>query len=165
MAEAIGILGNLFCMDKKDSRYFSKKITYFMDIKLTLSVFQESKLLSGEVFGLFLKVNIMGTPESFSLSSCVSFFQLLPNSCSFLQSLLPWSLQHCCSSLCLVVVERKTDADWSSASMRKLRVVQLIATLKPPEIIQESGFLWKPTGSVLLFILLLLELQMSEAYL
>lgn len=39
MAESIGILGNLFCMDKKDSRNFSKRITYFMDNKLTLSIF------------------------------------------------------------------------------------------------------------------------------
>lgn len=53
MAEAIGILGNLFCMDKKDSRYFSKRIIYFMDNKLTLSIFLEAKGLSGEFFAYF----------------------------------------------------------------------------------------------------------------
>lgn len=164
MAEAIGILDNLLCMDRKDSRYFSKRI-YFMDNKLTLSIFLEAKVLSGDFFGLFLKVNIQRTSESFFLSSCVSYFQLLPNSAFFLQSLLPLSLQNCCSSVCLAGVERKTDAGWLSLFQRKLRVVQLTATLKPPEIIQESGFLWKPTGSVLLLVSLLLELQMSEAYL
>ena len=96
-------------------------------------------------------------PNSFFLSPVLSSLDLAwrvqaKAGAAHWQGFVAASLQSKAALLQLTVLreERKMDLGWWSPSKRKLRVVQLIATFKPSQIIQESGFLWKPTGGVLL---------------